>query len=535
MAEAPNNPEKQKQQPKPAPVDETTRTVLGKFDEKEEENLKKVEEMFEGKLSTSKIGEIGIVEVRKMKEDQKKAVRDTFDRFKKEFQDKSQENKSERDTLAAQLLEQAQSEAEFRILNLQVIFAKLVKGDYMTEDEAAAIKRVIVGVEKISTKDIETQQILLKLKGDQELNGQDYNFIVDKVANVNPAALTSKDAKPQERFEVTTAGILIGFMSPRQRYKMIEVMMDSPKRNQTAEVIDGFLRTGILTVAQGEELFKEAVQKKVMTQEDFDTIYKKNFDKGFYVDEVKKVRDAINAEANRMRGMYSENLMNRVVGSPMIGAGMLLHSFFWILTNVLASGGDFKSLFRNPYIWAALGEGALALEVTSGSMKKGVGEFGIGAGWVSRAVEKFTEKEGPKTSVEKNALAVMGDMYLNYLDFGKYLENGGAMTILKIRKAKAAQGLNGKELAITFDELMKSETDKTRQGLLADAQKKFPQKTAAQINGIAEIMIILKMESQEDFNSKLGFVKDSQGLTSGPAAVPARPLPQPGVVTNLSS
>lgn len=514
MAETKKSPEKQPQKPQQPvkPVDEATRLVLGKFDEKEAEATKKVEEIFEKKISGSKMGEVALTEVRTMKEQQKVAVKTTFERFKKEYQEKAEDNKSERDTLAKELLERAEKEAEARVQNIQLILNMLVKGDYITEEEAAALKRVLVGIEKISAKDIQTQEILLKLQQGRGLDKQDYARIITMIS---PHDLTARDAKPRERFEATSAGILIGFMTPVQRYQLVEELMDSYKREQTAEVIDGFLRTGILTVAQGEELFKEAVQKKIITEQQFQEVYKKRLDQGFYVDEVKKVRDAMEAEVKRMKGMYDVNLMERVVGKPLLGAGMLLHSFFWILTNVLAAGGDFKSLFRNPYMWAAVGEGALALEMTSGSIKRGTENWGIGSGWISRAIERMSEREGPKTTAEKQAVKMMADIYLSYPDFGAYLENGGVTTILNIRKAKTGQGLKGAELAISYEELRKSELDQLQQSRLEDANKKFPQKMTVQINTIAEALVILKVESQGDFNAKLSDIKYAQGLKSG--------------------
>jgi len=519
MAGKQNIPEKQPQgqvEAKKPPMDETQRTVLGKFDEKEAENVKKVEEIFEKRISGSKLAEVALNEVRTMKEQQKTAVKTTFARFKKTYEEKSEENKGERDVLAKQLLDEAQGEVEARIQNIQMILNMLVKGDYITEAEAAALKRTLVGIEKISVKDVETQEILLKLQEKRVLDSEDYRRILNMV---NPLDLTNKDAKPRQRFEATTAGIMIGFMSPAQRYRLVEEIMDSHKSGQTAEVIDGFLRTGILTVAQGEELFNAGVQKKVIKKEEFEAVYKKRMDQGFYVDEVKKVRDAMNKEVRQMQGMYAVNMMDRVVGKPLLGAGMLLHSFFWILTNVLASGGDFKSLFKNPYIWAAMGEGALALEMTTGSVKRGAESWGIGSGWISRAMEKLSEKEGKLNTVQQNAFAAMGDIYVSYPDFGFYLEHGGAQTIADIRKAKSGQGLKGAELMITYEELLKTETDPTRKSKLEDANKKFPSQTAVQINTIAEALTVLKIENQGDFNAKLAFIKEAQGLKGGPAAV----------------
>lgn len=501
------------------PIDDATRIVFGKFDEKKDEQVKRVEELFEKRISSSKMAEIALTEVRGMKEQQKIVVAETFERFKKKYQDQSEQNITLRNELASQLLQEAESVVDARIQSIELVLNSLVKGDYITETEAASLKRILVGIEEISTKDIQVQQILIKLKDkNEQLSDDDYRRIVDMI---NPLNITDKDAKPQQRFEATTAGILIGFMSGAQRYKLMETYMDSPKREKTAEVIDGFLRSGVLTIAQGEELFIAAMQKKLITEDEFKNTYQKRLNEGFYVDEVKKVRDAMEAEVQRMKGMYAINPMERVVGAPLLGAGMLLHSFFWILTNVLASGGDFKAMFKNnPYIWAALGEGALALEMTSGSMKKGAGSFGIGSGWISRAVERISEKEGALSSVKQNAYLEMGNIYLGSPDFGSYLENGGAYTIMQLRKTKSAQGAEGAKLMISYDELYNFETSDTQKSRLLDVHKKFPQKTLENINSIGEAVAILEMETQDDFNSKLAFIKEEQGLKRGPAGNP---------------
>ncbi len=524
MAENQKNPEKQPQQPltgpekKLPPLDEASRAVLGKFEEKEAENVKQVDEMFEKRISGSKLAEVALNEVRTMKENQKKVIHETFDQFKKQYREQSEQNKAERDMLAQKLLTEAESEAQFRILNIQLVLDSLVKGDYITEEEAAELKRVLVGVEKISMKDVETQQILRKLKEHKEINAEDYNHIVGMIDKFDFA---TKDASPQKRFEITTAGILVGFMKPAQRYKLVEEMMDSSKREQTAELIDGFLKSGILTVAQGEALFQEAIKKKLISEQDFNQTYEKQLHNGFYVDEVKKVRQALNKEVEHMKGVYSDNIMNRIVGSPLLGLGMALHSLFWILTNVLASGGDFKTLFtKNPYIWAAIGEGTLGVEMASGSMKKGSGNFGIGSGWVSGALEKWTQKEGPKTTAEKSAFKNIADIDLNYPDLGSYLENGGAATIINLRKAKIGKGQKGQELLISFDELMKAETNGNQQSRLANAQKNFPQQIIVQVNTVAEAMRVLKFETQDDYNSKIADVRQYQGLATAPVLPP---------------
>lgn len=532
MADPQKNPEKQQGniEPQKKPMDEATRTVLGKFDEIETEQVGIVEKMFEDKISRSKLPEVALGDMIELKEAQKTIVRATVTRFKHDFQEQSQENISERDLLAQQLLERAKIEAESRIQRVQLVLSMLIKGDYATPEEAAALKRTLAGIEKISASDIETQQILIKLQKHAELSAEDYDHIVKMI---NPLDLTAKDSKPRAKFEATSAGILIGFMTGAQRYRLIQELMDSPKRGQTAEVIDAFLRTGILSIAQGEELFQIAVQKKIIDETEFKDTYRKRLDQGFYVDEVKKVKDAMDQEIRRMKGMYDTNMMERVTGAPLLGAGMLLHSFFWILTNVLAAGGDFKTMFkRNPYIWAALGEGALALEMTSGSIKKGSGSLGIGSGWITRLCERISEKEGPLNTAKQNAYALIGDIYLNYPDMGAYLENGGAGRILEVRNAKTGQGKQGKDLIITFDELLQSETNPDQQARLKDANRKFPQKTEAQINGMGEALMVTEMKTQEEFNGKLAIIKQDQGLTGGSASAGAALPAQPQVVAS---
>jgi|GEM_PF-3402749 len=516
-----------------AKADETNKTVLEKFDEKADQNMSKIDDAFEKRISASKMAEIALVEVRTMKENEKRAVKSTFETFKKQYQDTKIQNLSEREELASTLLKKAESEADYRLHNIEMVLNMLVKGDYITEAEAVSLKHIMVGVERVSIEDVETQKVLTKLQERKELSDADYSLVINKI---NPVLLTARDAKPQENFDTTSSGILIGFMNPAQRFKLVEKYMDSPKSGQTGDLIDGFLKTGILTVAQGEELFGLALQKHVVSQTQFDQIYKNQLHNGFYVEEAKKVQEGIQKEVTRISGRYANNEFERLAGTPMVGAAVMAHSFFWILTNVLASGGDFGMMLRNPYLWAAVGEGALALEMTTGSMKKGTGDYGIGAGWISRAIEKISEKEGDLSSVKRNAYNVMGEIYGSYPEFGSYLENGGAQTILTLRKAKSIGGKSGGELAITVDELMKAETNDRQKALLQAAQDHNPKVTLSQINGISEVIRVLEINSQGEFNHQLNYFKESQGLkpsnetvfAGAPAAAPiAVPAIQP--------
>jgi hypothetical protein len=220
-----------------------------------------------------------------------------------------------------------------------------------------------------------------------------------------------------------------------------------------------------------------------------------------------------------------------MVGSPLLGAGLTIHAFFWLLTNILAANGDFKSLFKNPWFFAALGEGAAGIEIATGSMKKGTGDVGMGSGWISRAIESIGEKEGPKSDNQKRALEMVAKVYENYPDFGDYLYNGGVETIMKIHKDKMAQGKQGIELQITYDDLLKEEKNADRLSIL----KKYGEhmnkdQMTVQISTISQAATILDVKKPEDFQKYLNEFKTQQGLAATPTAV-ATNAPGPATAT----
>jgi hypothetical protein len=265
-----------------------------------------------------------------------------------------------------------------------------------------------------------------------------------------------------------------------------------------------------------EELFKEGLEKKVIKQSEFESTYRDRMDKGFYVEEVKKTQQALKDASHQMDKMYDNSLFERITGGSLVGTGLALHSFFWLLTNLLAAQGNFMSLLHNPYVWAAIGEAALAAEIIPGSLKIGSGNLGIGSGWVTRLYEKISEKEGKLSTAKENSYKVIGEIYLNFRDFGGYLENGGAGTIHNLRAAKSAGGEGGEKLLISIDELLAEEKDPMQQERLKHAVEKFPKQTYQQINAVAEALTVLEIDNQTTFNAKLQYIKDEQGLKNSP-------------------
>jgi len=493
------------------PVDAETGRVLGQFDEKAKKYAERMKEIFEKRISRPGLGEIAIREVGQMEQGQKQAISKLFEKYKMEFQQLAATRKGDRDKLANELFDRADREATALVEQVEAVMQSLVKGNFITENEIVDLRKRLVGIEKIASEPNGKKlgELLIKLNNNGEPSESDY---ADIIKILNPRDITKKDAKPQENFEATTCGLLIALMKPDQRFKLVQKLMDFPRHMETGSVIDGFMRNGILNGMQGEALFLQAFQKGIISRQEYED-YQTKIKDGTYQKEAKKIQDEINTQVQRLKGMYNENLMNRVVGAPMLGLGMLLHSIFWLITNILASGGNFKEIANNPYVYAAIGEGALGLEVASGSMKKGTETLGIGAGKVTGWIERMGKKDAPKNDTEKRAYDMLADIYLNYPDFGHYLEKGGAEAILDLRKEKEGKGKKGLELHITLQELIKKEEkNKSQQQLLSNAARRYSQETEKQINAVGEICFILSIKKQDEFNRKLGIIKDSQGL-----------------------
>jgi hypothetical protein len=487
----------------------------------------RVEKAFEDKIKEGSLDleEKALVNLRDLKERQKKEIEGMFDKRLHAYQYNEGKAVSGREAIAAELvipntpaelMTSATEEAEKKVKALEKVIKAKTKEEFIKTDEVLEIEQAVMGVEKLANEDKNLRAVAEKIMDGKQLADEDYSYIV---GILNPhdyeAIKQRKDIKSS--FEATSSGILVGLMKPDQRIRFIEVYMDSPKKDSSAELIDAFLSTGILTRDQGEALLQKAVQKGVITQEKFTAEFKTKLDQGFYRQETEKYRQIIEQELNRdYRGHFSENIASRVVGAPMVGGLAALWGLIETILNVWTTLGNkddpdkLKSLLTNPYIYAGVGAMAVGTEVATGGLKKGTGLVGGGA--VSRAIDSIGEtEEDEKTAVQKRARERVSDIMQNSpKELTSYLENGGFVTVMELKKQKISR--NEKPI-ITIEELLKIETD-TGQMTRLQNMKTLTYASEDSINmsltTIPEAAAILNVEKPDDFTKLVADIRAKQ-------------------------
>lgn len=535
----------QPQVPTEEATDEETKTILNKFVTLKSAKVEKTDDAIASRMSRDAIGDVGYRDLEMAKEKQGNVVRkiyaDAIDKFK-DYQKKSFANdaasKNARNAYATELMNAADIAAELHIGSIQAVLDKSRKGDLISESEAVTLKQRLAALEKLTLSDStgkNTQEIILKLRKKEALSDPDYDHII---SIINPHAdFNAKTAKDAETFEATSAGLLIGSMTPIQRSVLMQKFMESPKKMETFKVLDGFVRSDVISIAKAKELFDEASQKKppAITPEDYKKAME-SFRSGEYAKDLEKFREAIKKEMTRMQGKFSHNMMNQLIGGPLIGGGMVLYSAFLVLTNMLASGGDFGEMAKNPYIWGGVGVALLGTQVVSGSLKTGPSSMGFEAGWMTPVFKRMFADGIEVTTPQKIAYENIAKIYLGYAgagndgsdkNFGFYLKHGGVGTMIKLRKDKLEKKQSPQ---ISVAELEAFENDESLKAVLHDSGQKFPDKTAKEINMIAETVVnVLHMQNQQDFNSKLAYIEEDQGMktnTSVASSAPETPAPQ---------
>jgi len=529
---------------KELPKDNTQEAIDENFQTLKDEKIQKIEDTFEKAISSgsSKIDERALLRIRMLKERQKKAVSELFAEKRKAYEEKTKENLpgnlDARKALAEDMLKSAGDEAQKRIMALEAIISEHKKDTYITTDEAYEIEKAAFAVDAMVRKDTEMPRLAKKIsEGKEELTAQEYLYIVNLM---NPYEVLGQRTDLSKTFEATSAGALIGIMKPDQRYHLVEVFMESPKQKDTIMLIDSFMRTGILTNVQGEKLMQAAVSHGLLTREVFEKEWKVKFDTGYFQEETKKFQKVMEDEkAKDYRGIFSNNLMERVTGRPLVGGLMALWGTIVVAMNVAANMGQkgarmeqLKTLFKNPYMYAGLGGMVAGTEIATGTLKEGTNWFG--AGVIGRGIDSLDEKddEESKTAFEKQMKKKMIETYMNSpKEVMAYLDNGGFETLMKFRTEK----LEKKELPIVkLDELIMMEKVPTQIARLNDI-KSNPYFSQGKIE--SDLTILVESAINSGISGESGFAKaieeGKKGQTPSKTATGIQTPENPGFKPNV--
>lgn len=447
---------------KDLPKDEMQEAIEENFEARKKEKIEKIEDAFEKAISagSSGIDERALVRIRELKERQKKAVIELFGEKRKTYETRAKANVGARQSLADEILKSADEEAQRRITALEAVIAEHKKDKYITTDEAYEIEKAVFAIDDMVKKNTDLPKLAQKIhEGKTDLTQAEYLQIVRLI---NPYDILKQRQNLQQTFEATSAGALIGIMKPDQRYRLVEVFMDSEKKNDSIKLIDSFMRTGILSKGQGEKLMQIAVAKGLLNQQEFEKEWKVKFESGYYQQEVDKLKKVMEDEKVKdYRGMFSENLMERLTGRPLVGGIMALWGTILVGINVAANMGtkgnrleQLATLKTNPYFAMGLGGMLAGTEIATGNLKTGSDWFGSGV--IGRGIDSLSESDDEsKTVFEKQMRQKMVDTYLNSpKEVEAYLDNGGFETMVKVREEK----LKKKELPlIKIDELILAE------------------------------------------------------------------------------
>ncbi len=488
------------------------------YDEKRDEMVGEAEKTFEDRISAGSIhlDEKALFRLRKLKEKQKREIASIFEKHRQEFGKRVQTAPANRDAMAAELIKTAAADAGKRITALKQVIEAKTKETYITTDEAAEIEKAVIGVENLAREDKKLQAVAEKIFNGETLTDDDYAYIVTVIKPCDYEVATRR-TDIRQSFEATSSGVLVGLMNPAQRFRLIQVFMDSPKKAESAQLIEAFLRTGIISRDQGESLLLEAVRKGIITRERYQTDFKAKLDSGHYQEETAKFRAIIEQERCRdYRGKFSENIVSRVVGLPAVGGVVALWGSVLAILNIwttLSNKDDhnkLKSLLANPYIYAGLGAAALGTEVATGTIKKGAGV--VGGGVIGRGIDTMSESdEDQKKEVRERARGRVADIMLNSpRELVTYLEEGGFVKIMELRKSKIAKN---ERPSVKIAELIPLETNPiqtARLNGLKTLSATSENNANIALTTIGEASVILDIDSDEAFKKLVAEIRQKQ-------------------------
>lgn len=414
--------------------------------------------------------------------------------------------------LSFRLREEVSKQTKTKLANLKAV-VDFKAGETIDTTEVRALEKAVLALEDFEKNHPELQPIFDKIAKKQDLNKDEFKLVIGLI---KPYSIPENKSAALA-FETTAAGLLISMMKPAQRFTMIKEFMDSPEGAKTADLIDMFLRSGTLTRIQGEQLFKGAVAKGVVSEKRFREDFEKKLANGYYENEVAKVKDLIKKEiTEQYAGRFADNFLNRFVGTPLVGMLLTMLGGTTALFNLLSNrGGGFSETIEKFFtgIYGPVGAvtAVAGVEMMTGSLRGGKSTEWMGLG--SGILGDFYLSPGEDVEIARKktvSAEAIADIYLNtHKAFAEYLENGGFDTMKAL-----GESLPKKENQIlTLEGLLTQEKkpeQKKRLHNLKTATTLNRDELDEKINVMAMHTTVLGIKDNADLQNFLDKVKESQ-------------------------
>lgn len=419
--------------------------ALEKLKNKRDEMVEKINKEFNEKMSfgSKKMTEQAkdrIIIIRdKQIEEVKKMYNQAIEKFNKEV---GMNSSLDMGNLADELLEDVNEESSKKLKNLSLILNKKVEGEFMDTKDVVEIDKAVIALEKFEKEHPHLQELFEKISEGEDLNYEEYEKIID-LMDISEISKIVTDEK--QTFKITSAGLLIGMMNPLQRFNLVKAVMDSDKKDITEDLIDSFLKTGVLTVLQGEQLFKIAVEEEIISEERYESEFKNKIEGTYYLEKNEEYKNLINRDVlDNLRGRFSKNVVDRFVGKPLLGTLLMLWGGTTTIVNLLASRGKGDGS-TGLYILGGLAASGVGLEMATGTMRAGMRRGGLGdylgEGVVSGFLDRMLSDEDKKDVHKRNGAKLLAESYLGApADFRAYLEEGGNVALQKLKTKKDDAG-----------------------------------------------------------------------------------------------
>lgn len=410
------------------------KNAVQKLEEKRDEALEKIDEIYEQKYKELKIRPKSIAEgeLNRLVDNQRKKIRE----FYGEKISKLIALRGDIDAQFNEMNAELEKNNASVLQTLKLSLAANIHGEDLTPESVYGVKRTMEAIDEMKKSNPKLFEIYETLIDKGKLTPDNYKTII---STLNSSDIESTFTDPKKSFEATATGAIIARMDKEQRKELIKNLIESDKKADTGQIIESFLMGGLLEKEEVKDLWNNAKQKGLITPEQ-----DLKFNQTDYSQKAQEFQQQVREQIQKTYGgRYHRNAMDAFVGMPLLKTIGALWGTTVLALNIANNRNDLASLIKNP--WAIAGAGALGT-----SLYFGGGKF-IGDTLFGGSEEE--KEDSPET---KNAKATLEQIYTKgNLQFKNYLENGGFNTLIKFREQ-----LKDKETidSLTIEELMKLET-----------------------------------------------------------------------------